>query len=716
MTTYTREQIPDGKWVIYEAGRNWRKPRPACTFAFDTETRVFLDGKVQTQHDIFVALQGVKDAEKRQRLYNEVWAWQVYDEYNGFFMTNDFDVWLFYQCLCGHKFGWCYNATFDFAQIDYKILADGADKWTPHEHKTGKAYNKAQKWTYESVHNDTGARYAYKLWVPYKSPKDRHTYTHAVEYRDFMKLFGGGLASVLNDLDVRDNDGNPIRKLTMEYQAVDVNNPTEDDVAYCRNDVAGLYFAVKQFNATMESRTNGELHIFGDDTNVMTAGGFAKHELLRAMYPALDTKRKRIKQYQKEHPISPKQDAWLRENHLYRGGISFVNPRYRGRMLTRDMFNDTPMYRYDVNSEYPYAMANIRDLVGEPKHVKYDEYLKMKDKDEYEAILMLTHVNGTVLDGMLGVWYDPFKRAFVDHIDEDGLHLMYERELIEMSYWYDLDYICEEVILYMRAGFAYRPFIDINYGLKAKAKAEGNKSVEKATKLLLNSSYGKLAERIVRKKGHYELNPDTGAVHFVVDETETDDGGRMSVAVGALVTAFARCYILSKIREVCDGDVAGRFVYVDTDSCHAFARYDKADAVNLGGLKEEAQCDAVKYIAPKTYIDVEKVNVIDGKRIVPHSTKTGKNGKPIPNYEVHSKGISTAIIAGTLAKYDELTLEDVDRTIQYDVQYVVLCAMNVRGGKVLVPTQKYLARLELAPDDVKVYINSGYYGTYLTEV
>ena len=28
-----------------------------------------------------------------------------------------------------------------------------------------------------------GARYAYKLWVPYKH-YDRHEYVHAVEYRD----------------------------------------------------------------------------------------------------------------------------------------------------------------------------------------------------------------------------------------------------------------------------------------------------------------------------------------------------------------------------------------------------------------------------------------------------------------------------------------------------------------------------------------------------
>ena len=38
-------------------------------------------------------------------------------------------------------------------------------------------------------------------------------------------------------------------------------------------------------------------------------------------------------------------------------------------------------------------------------------------------------------------------------------------------------------------------------------------------------------------------------------------------------------------------------------------------------------------------------------------------------------------------------------------KYKVLVAMNVRGGKVLLPTYKYLARAELAPNDV-VYTNA----------
>ena len=700
---YTKIQVNNDTWVIVEDGKTWKSPHKAVTFAFDTETLVYLDGKIESQKTIFEKLKDVSTNEKRQRLYNKVWAWQCYDEYNGFFMTNNFEVWLYYQCLCGYKFGWCYNATFDFAQINYEILANGADKWKPHESRTGKAYNKGQKWTYESIHNDSGARYAYKLWIPYKN-QNRHTYTHAVEYRDFMKLVAGGLKNVLKDLDVKDNDGNPVRKLSMEYQAVDTNNLTQNEIDYCCNDVKGLYFAIKIFNTTIEEQSNNELHIFGEETNVMTAGGFAKYELLRSMYPDLKTKKARIKQYQKEHPLTVVQDKYIRDNHLYRGGISYVNPLFKGLLLTADKMG-SKMYRYDVNSEYPYAMASIRDLIGKPRKISMQEWETMQDKDEYEAIYMLESVCGTLKENYIGVWYNPFRRDFVDVINENGLHLMFERELFELSYWYDLEYTCENVLILKRGTYAYKPFIDENYELKAKAKAEGNKTVQTSTKLKLNSSYGKLAERIERRYGHYELNDETGAIHFVEDGIETSETGSMNVIIGALVTCVARCYILSKIREVCGDDIKHKFVYIDTDSIHAFASYDKADAYSLGGLKLEAECDAVKYIAPKTYIDIESVS----NGVV---NKDKDNNYMI---EVHSKGVSTAVVFNELSKQENLTLDYIDKQIAYGAKYVILCAMNVKGGKVLVPTEKYLARPELAPDGVPVFINNGYDGQYLTE-
>lgn len=707
MSKYERRQVTPSIWVITEKGHDHTAPLKWSSFAFDTETQLYFDGKIVAEKKLRKRIANLSDNEKRKRISNITWAWQVYEEVNGFFMTNDFETFLEYVCRAGLKFGHCYNATFDFAQIDYQLLAVGKGKWKPHvyasDDETATAYNKRQPYTYESLHNDMGARYSYKLWFPYKA-KDRHTYCHSFEIHDFMKFLTGGLKKVLEGLDVRDNEGNPVRKLEMEYQAVDPNNLTEEQIDYCCNDVKGLYFGVKKFNEEIEKQSNGECHIFGLDTNVMTAGGFAKRELLRSLYPDVKP-RYRLERYQKQHYMTPELDEFLRNNHLYRGGISFVNPRYKGKLLTKAMFG-RPMNRYDVNSEYPYSMASIRDLIGRPFKKKYADYLKMPNKDDYEAVYAFTSISGVVRDGMLGMWYDPFKRSFVDVINEEGLHLMFKREFDEMCEWYDdLEYTIDYVILWKRGGYAYRPFVEENYALKAQAKREKNAVKQSACKLKLNSSYGKLSERIERVLGHYELNDETGAIHFVTDEKEISSGF-MSVAVGSLVTAFARVYILSSIRAVCgDGKVAERFVYIDTDSIHAFADYDKADAYALGGLKLEAVCDAVKYLLPKTYIDIEKVN--DDGTI------------DFEAFEVHSKGVSVGSIIADLHKKQKgkrkgkPTLELINRKIDYGVKYAILCAMNVQGGKVLLPVEKYLARADLRPSDDVVYTN--YAGAYLME-
>ena len=712
MSKYAKVQLSGGVWVITEQGHDYLKPRKWCTFAIDTETQTYFDGKLLENKKLFKKVRNLNNEEKRKRLTNVTWAWQCYDEVNGFFMTNSFTEFLTYQCRAGLKFGWCYNSTFDFAQIDYEILATGKDKWTTHKHEkrgSGKGYNKGQARTYESIHNDMGARYAYKLWVPYKHA-DRHEYVHAIEYRDFMKLVTGGLAKLLKDLEVEDNEGNPIRKLTMEYQNVNTVDPSENDIDYCMNDVKGLYFAIKKFNETIEEQSNGECHIFGKETNLMTAGGYAKHELLRSLYPNIKKKRARIKAYQKDHPITQAQDEYLRSNFLYRGGISYVNPLYKGKLLTSDLMGQT-MKRYDVNSEYPYSMAQINDLIGKPYKKTLKEYYAMSqdEKQQYEAVFILKSVYGDVKENYLGLWYDPFKKDFVEHINETGTHLMFEREIIEMSKWYDdFEFSCEEVLLRKRGKKVYAPFVNENYELKAQAKKDKNATVGQATKLKLNSSYGKLAERLERIKGHYELSEETGAVHFVRDETEIEASSIMNVAIGALITCVARCYILSKIREVCGDEIKQKFVYIDTDSIHAFATYDKADAYTLGGLKLEATCEAVKYIAPKTYIDIERIN---------------KDGTiDYDAFEVHSKGINLSAIVNDLKKkqkgkkHGRPTLALIDKKINYGEKYICLVAMNVRGGKVLIPTEKYLARWELSPNEDAKIVYTNYEGGMFSEI
>ncbi len=705
---YTKVKIDNKSWVITTFGHDYKRPQKAFTFAFDTETQTYFDGKLLETKKLFKKIKNLNNEQKRAHLENVTWAWQCYDEVNGFFMTNDFNIWLDYQARCGYMFGWCYNSTFDFAQIDYEILAKGKDKWKPHEHVkrgSGEAYNKGQAWTYESVHNDMGARYAYKLWIKYHN-SNRHDYVHAVEYRDFMKLVTGGLANILKGMNVKDNEGNDIRKLTMEYQAVNttIEEINDDDIAYCENDVKGLYFAIKMFNDTIEKQSNNELHIFGPKTNVMTAGGFAKHELLRSLYPNKKDKRARIKAFQKDHPLTQAQDEYFRKNHLYRGGITYVNPLFKGKMI-----KDRLMYRYDVNSEYPYSMSEIYDLKGQPFKIKLSEYDAMKNKENYEAVFILKSAYGTVKKNYLGLWYDPFRKDFVDTINETGIHLMFEREIDEMAQWYDdFTFSCDEVILWKRGKRIYAPFINENYKNKREAKQNKNVVLEKVSKLILNSSYGKLAERVERNIGHYELNEETGAIHFVIDEVEISMASSMNVALGALITSYARCYILSKIREVCKGDVKHNFVYIDTDSIHAFMPYEKADPFSLGGLKLEATCEAVKYIAPKSYIDIMKVNkddTVDFKQ-----------------FEIHSKGINVKAVENDLKKKQKgkkhglPTIDLIDRKIEYGAQYICLVAMNVKGGKVLLPTIKYIAREELRPKDDEKIIYTNYEGGMFTEI
>ena len=693
---YKRIQLNNGIWVICDARTDFYKPKKAVTFAIDTETQTYFKGKLIDTHKLLKKLKGLNTEDKRKALSNVTWAWQIYEEENGFVMTNDFNTFLEYIGRAGLQYGWCYNSTFDFAQIDYAILS--TNDWKPHIH--GTKNSKGQDHTYESIHNDMGARYAYKLWYEYKN-KSRHYHVHAVEFRDFMKLIPGGLAKLLKDLDVRDKNGTPIRKLTMEYQAVNTINLTDEEIAYCKTDVKGLFYAIKQFNEMIESQSNGECSIFGKNTNLMTAGGFAKRELLRSLYPHITKPRNRIKAYQRQHPITEAQDKWVRENHLYRGGISYVNPLYKGKLLTRTM------YRYDVNSEYPYSMASINDLIGSPQKLDYEAYKKLpkEEKSRYEVILALNYVYGEVKHNMLGMWYDPFRRDFVDTINEEGLHLIYEREFNEMLNWYDnVEYSIEYVILLTKGKKVYAPFVINNYANKAQAKKDGNKTLQMVSKLLLNSSYGKLAERIERISGHYELNEENGAIHFVRDKVEVDTKSVMSVFVGALITAYARTFILSKIREVCGDDVKHNFIYIDTDSIHCFNDYAKADAYSLGGLKLEAKCMACKYILPKTYIDIETIN---------------KNGTiPYEALEVHSKGVSTSAVVADLKKkqkgkkHNLPTLELIDNKIAYGSKYICLQAMNVKGGKVLIPVLKDLARLELAPNET---INN-YEGVYINEI
>lgn len=672
--------------IVVYADNDYKRPQKAFNFAFDTETITLIDGKVKSNKEIFNELDGLTTEEKRAKLSVNVWAWQVYDDINGFFMTNNFDLFLDYLARVGYKCGYCYNANFDFSQIDYKLLVEEKDKRKPHD-ATQKSHSRNQAFTYSSLHNNQGSRYSYKLWIPYKN-KSRHKYVHAVEIHDFMKFVQGGLKKILNDMQITDENGEDVRKLTMDYQNVNIFDLSENDFNYCKNDVKGLFLAIKKFNEIVEKYSNNECHLLGKSVNVMTAGGLAKKELLRFLYPNKKSFH-RIEKFQQEHPITIKQDKRLRENFLYRGAINLINKDYQGRVLKKKI------YRYDRNSQYPYIMANMYDLVGKPFRMKFDKYLKSSEefKSKYECVYICKSIYGTLNENFIPCWYNPKMNNYVKTIDEDFTHLIFEDEFKELSIWYDIQVDVDEVILIKKGNQSFKEFVEIYYKLKNDSKKDGNKTLNTFAKLILNSSYGKLSEKIERGTGHYEKNELNGVVHFVQDDNIEESKNFMNIFVGAKITSASRVSILKTAREICKGNVKENLIYIDTDSVHAFTEYDKADAYSLGGMKLEAIVEVSKYIAPKTYIDIFKVSS-DGK--------VDKN-----DIEIHSKGLSTNVIYEAFKK--EFTIIDFDKIFDYGEKFICLQALNVKGGKCLIPVQKEVANLRLRPNElINSYSNLNY--------
>lgn len=658
--------------------------------ASDTETFTYIDGKKVSETELKELGRTKEQAFFRKHASVRVWAWQFTDG-DHFFVSNDFDEYINFLCEHKVKAVWFYNAKFDFAQIDYQLLTH-----EPPYRPTTDDDNKSTPFTYSSLHSDKGGRYSLKVWTPYKAhgkgsrKSNRHEHTCSTTFYDFCNIFGGGLARLLKEFDVKDFNGDKIRKTSMDYQGVDEFALTKADFEYLKNDTFGLYHLIRIADVTLKELTGYSITKAKPD--VMTAGGLAKKELLKFLYPSVPEK-SRKKAFQREHPITVEQDKWFREYRLYNGGECLVNPKFTGKLITEvemKQYYGCCMRRYDVNSEYPFVMSRMKDIHGKATVLSPSKWKATSKlyKATHVAIFYLSEVHAALKTGYIPCFRNGYNGEYETEINIDKPYLFFEEELNELEKWYDFDDNVKHVIVYETRDISgYRDFVNTFYTLKTESKKAGDKAKTSFAKLLLNSSYGKLAERVVRDITVREINPETGAIRLVSHgEQEIDETSMLSVVQGAYVTSQARIWILSHIREICNEQVAEKLVYCDTDSVHAFAEYPNADAYNLGGFKDESPengFNAVKYIAPKCYFDA----VIN--------PETGN----VTDIEFHSKGLSTKVVESEFSigetsdkKPIWKTINEIDKRFAYGEKFQPLSGMNIRGGKALIPIEKYLAK------------------------
>lgn len=632
---------------------DFKKNSKVIWLAGDTETYTYIDGVKVSSSELIKLGKDKKSTWFREHATVKAYAWLLSDGVH-FAWLESFDEYVDFCCEHKVKSVWWYNAKFDFSIFDYQLLKNNWQINAGREHKDK---------TYSSLHSDTGARYSLKLWRAYRgkgrTATTRHEHVHSWTNYDFCNLFGGGLARCLNAFNVVDYDGNKIRKLEMDYQA-DNTLQDENAVKYMRNDVFGLYHLIRIADEFLTS--NFGYKIAGAKPDVMTAGGLAKRVLLETLYNSKD-KRQNIKKFQKIHKIDIAIDRCIREHNLYRGGITLCNEYKQGRLIT------DKIYRYDVNSMYPAQMHKMYDLIGRPKSMTVEKYKQLKNKNSYCTILEIDNLRGTVKQNMVGVWYDTVNKCYTENPEineQDKTLFIFIDEFKEYLNWYTLTYNIKRVIVIKKQKIdGYKNFIDKYYKMKNDAKRENNKVKQQFAKLILNSCYGKLAERPERIQTHRELT-EQDYVHLVNDGITTDTQSIMSVIQGALITSMARTSLLEYIRAMCP-NVKRDFIYCDTDSVHTLTNFDGTDEYELGAMKLEFIADGGKFLAPKTYFE--------------WSQKDG--------YEFHTKGVPTKIIKSVIGNKD---LQTADKIFNVGSKFIALAGFNVSGGKALIPVPKLICR------------------------
>lgn len=609
--------------------------------ACDTETFTFVDGEKMSTEDLENWSLDHEESYIREHASVKVWAWLVYGK-DGFHRFDEFREFCDYLIDEQIEQAWWFNAKFDFAEIDWQVLSD--EQWA---HASEKDH--PDGWWWDDLHGAQGERYSFTLGFG----------TAFCKMYDVVNFFKTSLAKMLKSFDVRDENGEHVRKLTMDYQ----KGNSED---YLVNDVKGLYFAVKAIDEKMTALF--EKPLLASKPYAITASGLAKKIFLEDFYkPNAASYQKRKMAYQRVHASSLDVDLFWRKGNLYKGGLVIVNPYKAGKMIKE------PSVRVDNNSMYPAQIEKMPELIGQPVIAKTAPWEGAVEVVDLQAVAL--HLK----DGMVPCFSDPTKNKMTARFEktcERGEHFfIFRDELEELAHWYDLDYDGVSIFFKTRVNPAYREYVQAFYQLKRRAKEEGDRIQQDFAKLLLNGLGGKFAENPIKDRTERVLKE--GACRLENLGTETCASSMMDVRQGALMTSMARVCLLSSARKACR-NVAEDLFYTDTDSIHG--RLDlknvDVDEYRLGAWKKEADISCAKFLAPKTYLEIEADGALT----------------------VHAKGCPQKAL-DALFKVDSngkspLSVGEIDRLFSPGQTVNALHAMNIRGGKALFLRPKIICKPE----------------------
>lgn len=296
--------------------------------------------------------------------------------------------------------------------------------------------------------------------------------------------------------------------------------------------------------------------------------------------------------------LSVEQDDFIRK--AYRGGFTYVNPKYQGKKIKDGIV-------FDVNSLYPSVMAACD---GQLLPYGMPEWFDGKYEHDRRYPLWI---------GLLTCQFD-IKENHIPTIQLKGNYRFKQTEYLEHSDGevtfavtnVDWELIKEHYNLkHVRwfGGYKFKgnrelftEYVNKWVEVKNNATIEGNAGMRQIAKLMLNSLYGKFATRTTVYSRRPEIS-EKDVLTYVDLEPSTRDP--VYLPVGVFITSYARYKTISSAQSVYE-----RFIYADTDSLHLCgidvpSTLD-VDSVRLGAWKHESTFDEAKFLRAKCYVEHEK--------------------------------------------------------------------------------------------------------------
>ncbi|MEM2506958.1 MAG: DNA polymerase [Nitrososphaeria archaeon] len=290
------------------------------------------------------------------------------------------------------------------------------------------------------------------------------------------------------------------------------------------------------------------------------------------------------------------------------------------------------LYKLDVNSMYPSVMR------FNEYPVKFVKFTRNVTVDKLKELIKKYHVIAKV---KLNTEENAYAYKMHKLIFPIGTFIV-TLTTPEISYALKNDHILDiyECAFYNKA-YIFKDYVDFFYKMKLEAEKSGNKVVRAFAKLLMNSLYGKFAQK-VRELSELPMPPilDFGTTLYL-DSTKGERfkiyfvNGKAyklekqeklfydaNVAIASHVTAYARMYLYELMKTAGLENV----YYTDTDSLivneTGYNRLKHLVGNELGMLKLEKEADKAIFFTVKDYIFGDEVKT---KGVKPASLKISEN-------------------------------------------------------------------------------------------